>query len=100
MIINKHQKWNDNVVYCVKKYVRKPIKTTYDKNVWVKISNGKNVKILRLWYQTMVDENIKSIMIWKVRAFLKIWPCEKWKIWKYNMNFAKYAHTLWFVLSK
>lgn len=57
MIINKQQKWNDNVVYCVKKYVR---------NVWAKISNGKNVKILRLWYQTMVDENIKSIMIWKV----------------------------------
>lgn len=57
MIINKQQKWNDNVVYCVKKYVR---------NVWAKISNGKNVKILRLWNQTMVDENIKSIMIWKV----------------------------------
>lgn len=57
MIINKQQKWNDNVVYCVKKYVR---------NVWAKISNGKNVKILRLWYQTMVDETIKSIMIWKV----------------------------------
>lgn len=57
MIINKQQKWNDNVVYCVKKYVR---------NVWAKISNGKNVKILRLWYQTMVDKNIKSIMIWKV----------------------------------
>lgn len=57
MIINKQQKWNDNVVYCVKKYVR---------NVWAKISNGKNVKILRLWNQTMVDENIKSIIIWKV----------------------------------
>lgn len=57
MIINKQQKWNDNVVYCVKKYGR---------NVWAKISNGKNVKILRLWNQTMVDENIKSIMIWKV----------------------------------
>lgn len=57
MIINKQQKWNDNVVYCVKKYVR---------NVWAKISNGKNVKILWLWNQTMVDENIKSIMICKV----------------------------------
>lgn len=65
--------------YCVKKYVRKPIKTTYDKNVWVKISNGKNVKILRLWYQTMVDENIKSIMIWKVGHSKRYDNVKNWK---------------------
>lgn len=49
MIINKQQKWNDNVFLLCQEICKK----TYQNHViWCKC----NVKILRLWYQTMVDE--------------------------------------------